>query len=564
MAGSTNPPVTPGNSAPAVASISPSSAQAGGAGFQLILNGSGLVTSSVVQWNGLPRATSFVSATELRAGVLPTDIAAPGTVNVSVSNPGGVNSNALPFTITSPPPGGSGAVQLISIATDGGPANGDSFSTPAITPDGRFVAFQSDGTNLVAGASSGFSDIYVRDTCHNASAGCTPSTVRVSVSTNGTLADGNSRRPSVSANGRYVAFDSSATNLVPGDSNGSQGSLTGLADVFVRDTCIGAPAGCSPSTTRVSVATDGTESNNDSRRPSISADGRFVVFNSGATNLVSGDNNGFGDIFLRDTCVGASTACSPSTMLVSVTAGGSQGNGASGLQSISPDMRYVAFLSTASNLVAGDTNSQSDYFVRDICLGAALGCSPTTSRVSVATDGTQANDLGDLEPTISAQGRFVAFTSHATNLVAADTNSLADIIVRDTCATAPSGCTPSTFRASVAADGSQATQGSEAPSMSATGRLIAFASLATNLIPGGTTSPKTIFVRDTCFGVTSGCVPTTVLIARAPDGSQDNGVSEFPAISGDGHWVAFLSNSTNLVPGSSNGRVQTLLAPTGF
>lgn len=552
-----NPNPTP---TPVLNSIVPSSAAAGSAAFQLTVNGSTFNTSSVVMWNGSARTTTFVSAGEVRAAITTTDVAVAGTATVTVSN-GTLVSNGLAFTITGQ--GAAGQVLLISIATDGGPANGDSFSTPSITPDGRYVAFQSNATNLVSGSSTGFSDIFVRDTCLGAPAGCTPTTVRVSVSTAGVLADGNSRRPSISATGRFVAFDSSATNLVPGDTNGTQGALTGLADVFVRDTCIGIPSGCSPSTIRASVATDNSESNGDSRRPSISADGRFVAFNSGATNLDSNDSNGFGDIFLRDTCQGAPAGCAPSTRRISLANDGSQGNGASGLQAASPDMRFVAFLSTASNFVSGDTNLNSDYFVRDTCLGAAAGCVASTIRASIATDGAQANDLGDLEPSISSEGRFVAFTSHATNLVPADTNARADVFVRDTC-TGVTGCTPSTFRASVSADGSQANSGSEAPSMSSTGRLVAFSSLATNLIPAGTSSPKTIFIRDTCQGAPAGCMPTTILIGRSASGSQDNGVSEFPALSADGRWVAFLSSSTNLAPGATNGRTHTLLAKTGF
>lgn len=552
-----NPNPTP---TPAVTSIVPSSTAAGSAAFQLTVNGSAFNTSSVVMWNGSARTTTFVTASEVRATITATDVAVAGTATVTVAN-GTLVSNGVSFTITGQ--SASGQVLLISVALDGGPANGDSFSTPSVTPDGRYVAFQSNATNLVSGSSTGFSDIFVRDTCLGVPTGCTATTIRVSVSSAGVLADGNSRRPSISATGRFVAFDSSATNLVPGDTNGTQGALTGLADVFVRDTCIGVSTGCSPSTVRASVATDNTESNGDSRRPSISADGRFVAFNSGATNLDSNDSNGFGDIFLRDTCQSAPAGCAPSTRRISLANDGSQGNGASGLQSVSPDMRFAAFLSTASNFVSGDTNLNSDYFVRDTCLGAAAGCAPSTIRASIANDGSQANDLGDLEPSISAEGRFVAFTSHATNLVPADTNARADVFVRDTCAGA-TGCTPSTFRASVSSDGSQANSGSEAPSTNSTGRLVAFSSLATNLIAGGTSSPKTIFVRDTCLGAPSGCIPTTILIGRSATGAQDNGVSEFPAMSADGRWVAFLSSSTNLAPGATSGRTQTLLARTGF
>ena len=144
---------------------------------------------------------------------------------------------------------------------------------------------------------------------------------------------------------RYaVAFISLATNLVAGDTNG-------VEDIFVRDTQTG-------TTTRVSVANDGSQGNGMSSLASISGDGRYVAFYSGATNLVAGDTNGVWDVFVRDTQAGATT-------LVSVASDGTQGNDGSSTPSISSDGRYVVFISYATNLVAGDTNATRDVFVRD-------------------------------------------------------------------------------------------------------------------------------------------------------------------------------------------------------
>lgn len=540
-----------GPPSPTIRAMTPSSAQSGGPDFTLLVNGTGFSSSAVVQWNGAERATTLVNATQLTATITAADRSQPGSVQVTVRNPGGTVSNAATFTVTPAPAPGTGVLMMISVAADGSPGNGNTYTLPAMSADGRYVAFSSDSTNLVSGSATGFSDIYVRDTCINAPVGCSPITTRVSVATDGTLANGNSRSPLISSDGRYVAFDSSASNIVPSDTNGQ-------SDVFIRDTCAGVVA-CSPSTFRVSVANDGSEANNDSRTASISANGRYVTFHSLATNLVAGDTNGKIDVFVRDTCLGADTGCSPSTYIVSVSTDGTQGNSDSFHQAISGNGRFVAFKSFATNLVSSDTNNQPDVFVRDTCAGAT-GCTPSTFRVSVATNGSQANDHLDLLPAIDYAGRIVAFTSFATDLVANDTNGEADVFIRDTCA-GVAGCTPSTSRVSIGADGSQANGGSTDPAVSGDGRFIAFDSLATNLVPGGTNAPKSVFVRDTCLG-TSRCTPATILVSRAENGSEGNGESLDPALSANDQYVVFVSTATNLVTSGSNGNYQVWLART--
>jgi hypothetical protein len=147
-------------------------------------------------------------------------------------------------------------------------------------------------------------------------------------------------------------------------------------------------------------------------------------------------------------------------------------------------------------------------FVRDTCVGAPAGCAPSTSLVSIGTDGL-AGDGDSSSPTISADARYVAFVSLATNLVDADTNAAADVFVRDTCAGAPDGCTPSTQRVSTASDGTQANDASVSAAISATGRYVTFRSLATNLDPASSSVLPGIFVRDTCVGAPQGCTPST-------------------------------------------------------
>src|SRR5262249_22216540 len=222
--------------------------------------------------------------------------------------------------------------------------------------------------------------------------------------------------PVMSTDGRFVAFGSDATNLVPNDTNTSpsRGCATpGCAeDIFVRDRQTGL-------TERVSVASDGTQADEESFSPAISADGRFVAFGSIASNLARADTNRFTDVFVHDRQTGL-------TERVSIASDGSQGNGFSGLPAISADGRYVAFVSDATDLVPGDTNGFADVFVRDRQTG-------TTERISVASGGTQANNYsgpGD-HLAISSDGRFVAFSSRATNLVTSDLNGSQDVFVRD-------------------------------------------------------------------------------------------------------------------------------------
>jgi Tol biopolymer transport system component len=225
-------------------------------------------------------------------------------------------------------------------------------------------------------------------------------TERVSVDSSGAQGHGDSGyfRSSISADGRYVAFASDAPDLVPGDTNGSR-------DVFVRDRLNG-------TTERVSTDAGGVQGNADSHDPGLSADGRFVTFESLASNLVPGDSNAVSDIFVRDRLTGT-------TERVSVDSSGVQGNLASFAPSISADGRLVAFASAASNLVANDTNARGDVFVRDRLLG-------TTQRVSVSSAGAQASGASD-EPAISADGRFVSFDCGASNLIAGDTNNDEDL-----------------------------------------------------------------------------------------------------------------------------------------
>jgi len=393
--------------------------------------------------------------------------------------------------------------ERVSMDSSGVQGNHHSY-VPSISADGRFVAFKSRATNLVPGDTNGYQDVFVRDRD-------TGTTTRVSVDSSGVQGNHRSASLSISADGRYVAFSSEATNLVPGDTNGKE-------DVFVRDRDTG-------TTTRVSVDSSGVQGDGNSFAPSISADGRFVAFASGATNLVPGDTNGLRDVFVHDRDTGTNT-------LVSVDSSGVQGNIQSWVPSISADGRYVAFSSEATNLVPGDTNGYFDVFVHDRDTG-------TTTRVSVDSSGVQ-GDGGSGVGGLSADGRYVAFGSAATNLVPGDTNGEVDVFVHDR-------DTGTTTRVSVDSSGVQGDDGSWSESLSADGRYVAFDSAATTLVPGDTNGNSDVFVHDRDSD-------STTRVGMSSFGHQGNEGSWAPAISADGHFVAFQSNATNLVPGDTNGR----------
>ncbi len=390
----------------------------------------------------------------------------------------------------------------VSVDSSGIQGNGHS-DWASISADGRFVAFESDATNLVSGDTNGWVDVFVHDRQ-------TGATTRVSVDSSGGQGNDTSYLPSISADGRFVAFGSLARNLVPGDTNG-------YTDVFVHDRQIG-------TTTLVSVDSSGGQGNDTSYDPSISADGRLVAFASYATNLVPGDTNRRLDVFVHDQKSGTTTQ-------VSVDSSGGQGNNHSYVPSISADGRFVAFDSYATNLVPGDTNSKLDVFVHDQKSG-------TTTRVSVDSSGVEGNGFST-QASISADGGLVAFWSVATNLVQGDTNFAPDVFVH-------SLQTGTTRRMSVDSSGNQGNHDSLSPTISGTGRFVAFISRATYLVPGDTNNAADVFVRDRM-------TRTTVRVSVDSSGNQGNLNCNHPSICTDGRFVAFESQATNLVPGDTNG-----------
>ena len=316
----------------------------------------------------------------------------------------------------------------------------------------------------------------------------------------------------------------------------------------------------------------------------ITPDGRFVVFGSPAPNIAPGETSGIGDAFIRDTCNGAPSGCTPGTALVSVSFSGAPRDAFSGPSAVSATTgRYVAFQSWATDLVPNET-AVPGMFWRDTCFGASGPCTPTTVRADLAAGDSQPNNsVANLTvPAITADGRLVAFGSAATNLVSTNfcTNAggCANVYVRDTCTAATTGCTPATSLVSLGNDGSIGNCfGGGSPgnqtgvSMTTDGRFVSFGSISTNLTPDDTLpacAGEDIFVRDTCIGVASGCVPSTVRVsvANTPNpGTSANAISVGNAMSADGHCIVFISAATNFLPGvTGNGHAMVYLAKTGF
>ncbi len=323
----------PGNPLPAVSSISPSCTVAGGAAFTLTVTGTNFVMNadptqaSQVLWGAGGTQTTLAtvsggSATQIQATVSSTLIASAGTANVSVFNPpaqqagsgnggGGTSQTSLPFTIaaTSCPTGAARPAAAVQSLGE---------ETPAVSTDGRFVAFTATQEE--------HAQIFVRDTCQGATAACQARTLLISAATDGAAGNDDSRSPSMSTDGRYIAFSSAATNLLAEAPPGHQ--------IYLRDTCLGARTPCAPSTQLVSTDAQGALVGTEAILPSVSASGRFVTFvaitsshadaKSATSTKDSASNlsSGFRQVFVRDTCL-AATNCTPGTLRITSQPGAS-------------------------------------------------------------------------------------------------------------------------------------------------------------------------------------------------------------------------------------------------
>ena len=396
-------------------------------------------------------------------------------------------------------------------ATPGGQAAAGVSTRPAISPAGRLVAFESTAPDLGPADPNGpVRDVFLRNL---ASGGLR----LVSEAPGGGGADGPSSAPSLSSSGELVAFASDAANLVAGDRNAR-------TDIFLRN-------GREP-ITRVSVAPGGAEADGRSTQPDLSRNAQTLVFTSDAANLATSDLNRASDVFAADLATGRIRRVSAPK--------GAEANGASFNPAVSADGRWVSFSSLASNLVPSDRNNLPDVFLADLRTGRIERVSVSSRRRSqnraVLAPFTQVSD-------VSENGRYVVFDSDATNLVPRDRNRDTDVFVRDR-------RTRSTRRASVTSTAREATNDSFNPTITPSGRHVAFESFAEDLAPGDATR-EDVFVRDLRRGLTS-------VVGVTSRGGQPRGpervrqLLQRPVLSDDATAVAFTSTADNLAPGDGN------------
>ncbi len=608
------------NPVPDLGSVSPAAAAAGTTTpTTLTVSGTGFVTNSTVMINGAPHATIFGNGSELETTLTSADLAAGGVNQVQVFSPGPGGGTSNPLTFAVDPSDAAGLPVLVDLAPSGAQANNGICGTPctsgvptlttagpSASMTGEYVAFASNSTNLLSTVTqpnlltSGLSGIFFRDTClattTSTGGSCVPKTLLITTGTGGNAANGPSSEPSLDSSGDDVAFTSSASNLV-----NYVTTPAGTRQVYWQPTCESTTTSCTP--VLASLSADGASAGNgESYNPVISPDGQYVAFVSLATNLVSGVavDGLTPQVYIRTICSGATpltqtSSCVPTTYLVSTPDGVTPGDGPSSDPAISNTGLYVSFSSTATNLGATASNpgANQEIFERATCVTTigtiSNSCVPSTTLISTPDGGATAANGLSIEPAISPDGRFVAFASTATDFGIASAGTQ-EVYVFDTCigvvVTTPPTCTPSSPTLvstpdTFASPTTPANTLSEDPSVSVcnstttvtgtcpAGVLIAFSSKATNLAPNVINGVENVFVRSTCVDLPSGttaCTPRTAL-ASQPAGSSPaaaNGDSIVPAISGDGHTVAFISSANNLVGVDSNGLADVFLAATSF
>jgi hypothetical protein len=607
---------------PVISAVSPTSVLAGATAATLSITGTGFLNQySYITMNSQSVTTTITSSSGATASLTAGQLVSAGVNQIQVVNkpPGGGISNIVTYSIN--PTHLLGLPVLVDLEADGsqatdgicgGAANCASgalgltttTSGPSSSSSGQFVAFASVSHKLVLTDLNTNPDVYVRNTCL-AQASCTPVTAVVSSDPNGNAANGPSSEPTVDSGGTHAAFTSLATNLVS-----TVPVQTGTTQVYWRPVCMptaASPCTITPSsnfdTQLVSISADGQSAGNGpSYNPVISPDGQYVAFVSLATNLVSNltADGVTPQVYIRNTCniatiitIAPTNTCVPTTYLVSTPDSVTFGNGASSNPSISEDGLFVSFTSAATNLgsTAPNPNGLPEIFERGTCITTITSTTNTCVQVTMlisTPDGSTAADAPSGESTLSAcgsvttttvssictdttvaNGRFVAFVSTASNLIAGIGSSLPQqIYVRDTClgvTIVVAQCTPSTTLVSTPDGVTPANGLSEHPSANSTGQFIAFSSLASNLAATAN-GVENVFVRNTCLGVVPTCTTGVVLasISTGTAAPPANGSSLVPSISADGHTVSFFSNASNLVASDTNGLEDIFLGTTTF
>jgi len=421
-------------------------------------------------------------------------------------------------------------------AVSGVPA--DSYQ-PAISGNGRFVAFASSATNLVASDTNNAIDIFIRDLAAG-------TITLASRTASGQPANGGSFNGSIDRTGQTVVFESQASNLAPSACQANIPPLTSQVYAYSRTM----PGGTAQMRL-ISAVDEGQPScrpgDKASYDPAIAPTGDAVVFASDAIQLVDGDTNGVTDVFIRAGEPGSAPQIPYSGMNNNQP---EPANGSSSSPTLSDGIGgtfyQVAFVSSATNLQEPDSNGAiPDIFVCAVDLNNAPCPAPTI--VSVASDGQPAHDAA-YAPDISQEGTQVAFVSEASNL-ANNTGSVANVFVHDR-------DTSKTICASCPLDGSMPNGDSDQPDISAAGRFVTFRSYASNLVAGDTNQRSDIFVYDRdADGNASYDEPNGVRITRVSldiNGEQATQDSYNPSISDDGQQIAFASSAPNLTPDDIN------------
>jgi hypothetical protein len=567
--------------APTITSLSPSTSVAGGVGFALTVTGTDFTQDTVIEWDGSPRATKFANLTTLTAQILAADIANAGTNSVVAVNPQGVGAASAPFPFIVTAAASASAAkfpQVVSVSALGGPADGPSES-PAISADGRYVAFYSEAKNLLASGAEG--SVFVRDTCAGVTIACRPNTRAIDVGADGGVANGKTgRQVAISGDGRFVSFMSRATNLV----SGLPQAASGYWNVYVRDLCQGAnvPSGCVAQTQLISVAMNGEPSNGPSASPSLSGDGRFAAFVSSATNISPDNSQARPQVFVRDTCAGptATKSCVTRTIAAMLDDDDLGTSIQSGRPVISADGRFVAFEAWSGSTAVQNAAESSAIVLADTCLGidAGVGCSPSARRISFATDGSSLSGV-NLAPSITEDARFVVFESQPATTDGTPVNT-SRVFLRDTClgATAPDGCNPATTLVSSANSSVSDKNAVFSPFISASGRYISFVEGHSAFAAANKSAAEgALVVRDTCFGAALPCAARAYAFSAAASNASKTaavvvtGTSKIPSvsvdqfsaapISADGRFAAFYAPGTAAAqPASGAGDVYISIA----
>jgi hypothetical protein len=498
--GTSTPPVS---ATPAISSTSPTNVTAGGAAFTITIDGSNFASGATVSWNNpsnpafIGGAATFVSATRITLSISAVNIAIPGIVQVTVKNPGSSASNSVMFIVNAALPGGA---QSISAGVNGAAPNGNSHD-PMLSFNGRFIAFSSEATDLVS-PNAKFPQGYVRDTCLGTD-NCTPATLLFSAVDGGVAAS-------------------------PMEGNAPGGATPSIGAQFFSPLTAG----------------------------SVLPAGRYVGFLFSATNLVVPGTT-FPQAYVRDTCFASISLapCTPSTVLASITQDGTEPNAAATDMVFGVKSCNVAFVSSATDVLAGVT-IPGEIYLASCPLTATSGTlskfALSMNLVSAATSGVP-GDRGAQQPAISADGRLVAFASSSTNLATTPSGGVQQIYLRDTCTGASAGCSPSTSFISLDEFETPFTADSESPAISDDGRYVIFT--ARVLASGGGAMTTNVYSRDTCSsssGPIAACTPSTGVVSvgfGAGQVTSSNGPSSSGrhAVSGDGRYVTYSSSATNMV-----------------